>query len=463
MKFFGIHKSTLSLFFLVILGACQKEEIIIPPPTENLLTENYDSEVPLKWFYFFEEIDRYAPGYRPPASARATAYIGLAGYEAAVHGMPQYQSLSNHFSGLVLPTPDIGFRYHWPAAVNAAYNAIFRKFYPHIRVEQKIEISNIYLTLQNKFIQEQGEQVVMRSAAFGEAVANAIFDWSAKDIVGHDAYLNPRPLDYVPPVGQGLWRPTPPDFTPALFPYWGNVRPFAMRQNDLIARPPLPWSEDPNSQFYVQAKEVEVWTNRVKTGGDFEGRWISEFWSDDVADLTFTPPGRWFAIANQVLDANQNSLDFSVVLYAQLGMALSDAAVGIWKSKFHYNLERPIDYIRRNFDPNWTTHLNNPLRGFFGKNPEFPAYPSGHSGFGGAAAYILAEFFGNNYEMTDNCHINRTEFIGNPRTFAKFTDMAVENAYSRIPLGVHYRMDCDEGLRMGYLAGQRVVQLPWKK
>jgi hypothetical protein len=40
--------------------------------------------------------------------------------------------------------------------------------------------------------------------------------------------------------------------------------------------------------------------------------------------------------------------------------------------------------------------------------------------------------------------------------------MAVENAYARIPIGVHFRMDCDEGLRMGLLAGQRVLELNWK-
>lgn len=28
--------------------------------------------------------------------------------------------------------------------------------------------------------------------------------------------------------------------------------------------------------------------------------------------------------------------------------------------------------------------------------------------------------------------------------------MARENAFSRIPLGVHIRMDCAEGLRLGY-------------
>ena len=66
-------------------------------------------------------------------------------------------------------------------------------------------------------------------------------------------------------------------------------------------------------------------------------------------------------------------------------------------------------------------------------------------------------------KFTDFCHQGRTEFRGTPRSFNSFIDMSVEDAYSRIPLGVHFRMDCDEGLRLGYLAGQRVLELPWKK
>ena len=37
--------------------------------------------------------------------------------------------------------------------------------------------------------------------------------------------------------------------------------------------------------------------------------------------------------------------------------------------------------------------------------------------------------------------------------------MAAENAYSRIPLGVHIRMDCDEGLRLGYEISDAVNDL----
>jgi hypothetical protein len=71
--------------------------------------------------------------------------------------------------------------------------------------------------------------------------------------------------------------------------------------------------------------------------------------------------------------------------------------------------------------------------------------------------------FGTNYALTDRCHENRVDFNGKPRSFNSFYEMAEENALSRIPLGVHWRMDCEEGLRLGYLCGRRVNALPFKK
>lgn len=65
--------------------------------------------------------------------------------------------------------------------------------------------------------------------------------------------------------------------------------------------------------------------------------------------------------------------------------------------------------------------------------------------------------------MTDRCHEGRTEFNGTPRTFDTFFDMAEENGLSRIYLGVHFRMDSDAGLDLGYEIGEKVVQLPWKR
>ena len=65
--------------------------------------------------------------------------------------------------------------------------------------------------------------------------------------------------------------------------------------------------------------------------------------------------------------------------------------------------------------------------------------------------------------MTDNCHKDRTDFIGTPRTFSSFYEMAAENAYSRLPIGVHFRMDAEAATDLGYKIGRKVNDLPWKK
>ena len=82
---------------------------------------------------------------------------------------------------------------------------------------------------------------------------------------------------------------------------------------------------------------------------------------------------------------------------------------------------------------------------------------------GAAGAEALGYIFGYNYSMTDNCHKNRSEFVGIPRSFSSFYEMGLENAWSRVPLGVHYRMDAEEGVRYGTEIGRAVNRLPWKK
>jgi membrane-associated phospholipid phosphatase len=148
---------------------------------------------------------------------------------------------------------------------------------------------------------------------------------------------------------------------------------------------------------------------------------------------------------------------------ALVGLASSDAGVGCWYSKYYYNVERPETYIKRVIDPTWEPALENPLTGDKGISPSFPAYPSGHSTMGAAGGEALSHIFGYSYGMTDNCHKYQNLFEGTPRTFSSFNEMADENAWSRVPLGVHYRMDCEEGVRFGREIARSVIRLPWKK
>lgn len=448
-----------SVMLAVFFTACGPKDDILTPPTN--LTSGYDSDVLFQWNELLLDIDRHAPGYRPPAASRAFAYIGLAAYEAAVPGMPDNNSFETFFLGLNLPEADLKKEYIWPVCVNAAYATMLKKLYPHIGEAYLFEILNLEKNIEDEYTTTVvGDESLERSKLFGESIANAIYGWSTTDDVGHEAYLNTNSASYSPPTGTGLWEPTGPDFTPALFPYWGQVRRFAVKDGDMLGAPPIPYDESPTSLFYQQAKEVKSTVDNLS----YDNKWIAEFWSDDIAGLTFEPAARWIAIANQIVAAEKPSLDRGVELYAKLGMSMCDAAIIVWNTKYHYNVERPVSYIHRVLlDEEWKPVLDNPITGEEGITPPFPAYPSGHSGFGGAAAPILAETFGSNYTMTDRCHEDRSEFIGTPRLFESFFDMAEENAYSRIPLGVHFRMDCDEGLRLGYLAAKRVQEMPWKK
>ena len=302
-----------------------------PNPTTAIQASDIDGQVVRDWNKLFLEIDRYAPGFRPPAASRLLAYVGLASYESAVPGMPEYRSLKTNYSGLVIPTAPTS-EIHWGLAVNASYAFMFRQFYSQVNQTYLDKIT----ALENRYIDEYSSglssDIVTNSQNWGKSVATAVYNWSETDVAGDKANLNPRPSTYVPPTtgpnGEKLWQPTPPDYTRALFPYWGDVRPFAMTQSDLIAKPPLTWSENPESKFYNQAKETKVWVDNAS----YEDVWIAEFWSDDIFELTFEPAARLISIANQLSTEDQFTLDKNVHLYASLGMSLCDAGIAIWKS-----------------------------------------------------------------------------------------------------------------------------------
>ena len=440
----------------------------------------YDNQVFLKWNNLFLEIERYAPGFRPCPAPSAMAYMGLSAYESVVQGMPRYNSLRGLFPDLKLPTAIPNAEYFHPASVNASYYYMMRYYFDYLasqRPAEFVKIEKAYKDFRRTYINRVPPTILARSEAFGKAIAKAICEWEARDIVMHNAYLNPAPSNYVPPVGPGLWQPAPPSFNKAIFPYTGNSRYFALKGAEQLAVRPLPYSENPNSELFKQAEEVFNRTNAVNQGlpRSKEDRWVAEFWSDDLINLTFSPPSRLLSITNQTVIREKFNLAECAELYAKLGLALSDAGAATWKSKYYYNIERPISYIRRvlkNKYPkttDWLTALNNPLTGEKGLTPAFPAYPSGHSAFGGAGGKILSSIFEftprnkGTYTFTDLSHLGRTEFVSTPRSYTSFKQMADENAFSRIPLGVHFKMDCTEGLRLGELAAKRVIELPWKK
>ena len=419
---------------------------------------NIDNQVAVRWTSLLLQLERYATGMRPNASARALAYINLAAYETAVPGMTDYISNDDRLQGFRIRNnqqPDV---INFEIALNATYAKVLDHFLLNIPNNLRAQIGTLENSMENTLSQGFSDRVVEDSKEWGEYVANQVIEYSQSDDEAEKQILQPQPTSYEPPTGDGFWTYSA-EPERALFPYWESVRTFVINPDETTTVDPIEYSEDPNSPYFAEMMEVYTENNSAKANDD-EQLWIAEFWSDDVEGIMFSPPARQIAIASQLVEQNDLDLEQTLALMVKLSFSLNDAAVATWKYKYEHMVMRPNVFIHEFIDPDYQTNL---FRLVFWPNPSFPGYPSGHSCFASAAAGVFIDFFGNSINFTDRSHEGRTEFRGTPRSFSSFTDMAEENGYSRIPLGVHIRMDCTEGLRLGYEISDAVNQLDLKR
>lgn len=456
---FHLYAWTIASLFVVIAACSDIEEHYEVLPT-TLAPTLESNTITWEWTELYLDIERDLKGFRPAPTCRAMAYIQMGGFETVVPGMEKYRSLSNELNGYHPPVLKYATdKINWPIALNAYYARVHRFFLFGANNDQIFQINSLEAQQHELLSRGVAEGIVETSVKWGQDVADAIMAYSETDKEGAYQARTPNASDYFPPVGDGLWVPTLPDLNKPMFPHWGRVRTFAANISDLISIPPVyKYSTDPASNYYKDNYEVyDKVTNMTN-----ENHWVAEFWSDDLTGMTFSPPARIFAIANQVMAHEKWNLEETLHMYAILGIAINDAAVAAWKSKYIYNTERPETYIRKYIDPDFKPILGEAI-GNPGLTPAFPGYPSGHSTFAGVSERIFEHFFGKNYQFTDHCHYGRTEFDGAPRTYTSWKQMAEENAYSRIPLGVHIRMDCFEGLRLGNVMAIRALALDLQK
>lgn len=441
MKIVCLRPRIIYLMFIFSLFACKREDIPAPALNElatlSVAAAN-DAAVPVSWYQLQLKLIRETSGFTPPVAARALAYTGVTLYEA-VHSS---SSLKGQLNGLnYVPAPERGKQYNRAIAANSAMAAITKNLYPNASTANLALISQLETDNQAAYADSCAPEVITRSVNYGRQVAAAIYQWSTSD-GGKDGYANTFPPDYVPPVGPGLWVPTPPLFQPAMLPYWGNNRPIIkpVTPDRAGIRPPV-YSTDTTSAFYREAFYV------YRTGITLtpEQNLIARYWADGGG--TFTPPGHLIAITAQLVSERHLSLSVAARLFAQVGIGLNDAGILCWKYKYKYNVLRPVTYIRAHIDSSWT-----PLIG----TPPFPSYTSGHATFTGAAGRILAAYFGDSFSFTDNQKV--PEGFA-PRSFSGFEQMVEEASVSRVYGGIHYPVDSEVGKRTGEDIAERVLSL----
>ncbi|WP_179218123.1 vanadium-dependent haloperoxidase [Dokdonia pacifica] len=432
---------------VVLLQSCANDDdaqdttVVDTPVVTNATTQLITD-----WNDLWLDLDRYTDAMRPNSTARALAYIHLAGYETAVADMDGYTSNEDRLQGFTINENQREDNVDVDLALNTCYALVFDHFMFSVSNNEKAAIAILQESMASELSTDLSESEIENSIEWGTYVAERVIAYSQSDTDAETQILDPNPASYIAPVGDGLWIAA--EGESAWFPYWNSVRTFVISPDETTSIPPAyDYSTDTTSEYYIAMEEVNDIAT-VAREEDNEDLWIAEFWSDDVESLMMSPPGRQFSIANQLIAQEDLEYAQTLELLLRLGFAINDAAVSAWDDKYTYDTQRPSTYIRANmnadFDTNLSLFIDSP-------NPAFPSYPSGHATFAGVSAGVFAQFFGGDaIGFTDRSHDGRVEFNGNPRTYSSFSEMAQENAYSRVPLGVHVQIDSDEGIRLGY-------------
>ncbi|WP_299601910.1 vanadium-dependent haloperoxidase [uncultured Aquimarina sp.] len=440
----------IAINILLFQSCATDDDAIFDDPDTDIDLTNETANLIVEWSNLWVTIDQYTQSMRPNTITRALAYIHLTGYETAVPFMDDYTSNEDRFNNLNINLNALEDDVDIDLALNTAYALVIDHFMFSLESGVRQRISSFQEEKEAELTEGLSASEIENSENWGRHVAQRVISYSQTDQEGEEQAANPTPSDYIAPVGVGLWAAN--ENEDAWFPYWREVRTFAISPEETSSEDfstVLQYSRNESSEYYEQMHEVYEVATAAANGND-EDLWIAEFWADDVEGLMISPPGRQFSIANQLIEQYDLGYERTLELLLKLGFAVNDAAVSAWDDKYTYNIERPSNYILEYINEDFTTNLS---RFIEEANPAFPSYPSGHATFAGVGAGVFIGFFGtDNISFTDRTYEGFDyviEFNGTPRSFTSFTEMARENAYSRVPLGVHIEQDAIEGLRLG--------------
>ncbi|HEX8564344.1 MAG TPA: hypothetical protein VF648_01655 [Pyrinomonadaceae bacterium] len=431
----------------------------------------------------------------PTLSSRAIAIVHLAMYDAYAGivggaGFPRYLQVPSQ------PAPPAGIP---PAqARDAVAGAAYTTLVALYRTQKEFfdaQLNAFNFNLSPPITTPPTPPTPLVTAFdFGVAVGRALLALRENDMDGRDSgYMasNRRFRHRVDPDNPGQRFDSP-------F-YGAQTDGFAVKIRHGLAAPPTP--ADGTNDYLNALKEVRAKGIKPELMGTlpnplFNNRRTAEettigiYWAYDGANRLGTPPRLYNQIIRLVAMSVKNpgtgkinNEGDNARLFAFVNAALGDAGILAWEQKYCHDFWRPVVGIREhdesfgpgaenpddgtnniddNADPFWlpfgAPRTNLPMMKNF--TPNFPAYPSGHATFGAAAFHITRLFYGIPVgDRKADALFKALAFVSDelnggsqdnqgtvrPRHVRRFKgglwDMIIENAMSRIFLGVHWSFD----------------------
>jgi membrane-associated phospholipid phosphatase len=352
----------------------------------------------------------------PPVSSRAYGYVSVAMHDAAVasaYWKYRYRRKRPAGDPLISAPDEPSYPSSYAAIAGAGSRVLAYLFpeAPRVRLEAQAEdVADLRVAAGVNHPSD-----ARAGLALGRGVAERVIAHAKRD-------GSTRKWDGKRPRGRGYWDPPPGSLARPVEPLAGTWGTWVMKDGSQFRAPPPPKFGSP--KFLAEARELV----RIRENLTPQQKRIATFWAGGQG--TPLPAGVWDQVMLEYVRGKGLSVPEQTRVFALLNVAMADAGVASWDTKFTYWNPRPLNGVRdsgvdRDFKP-------------FLDTPFFPAYVSGHSTYSGAAEEVLAHLF--------------------PEDADLFRTKAREAGISRLYGGIHWRSDNTHGLRMGRKVGRLVVR-----
>jgi membrane-associated phospholipid phosphatase len=352
----------------------------------------------------------------PPYSSRAYAYVAVAIYDAAVsaaYWQRKYERESPSEDALFEPPAQASYPSEHAAIAGAASRVLAYLFpeQPAERLDQDAGEA-----ARSRVVAGVGYPSDVRAGLkLGRQVAERVIARAKTDGISLE-WDGDRP-----PHTPAYWDPPPGSAARPVEPMAGRWHTWVMRSGHQFRAPPPPPYGSPRFRKSVQ-RLIDVRDSLTP-----RQERLTRFWAG--AEGTSLPAGIWEGVIVNYLRDRDLAVARAARVFALASVAMADAGVAAWDTKYAYWYPRPANAIRElGVDPAWRPFISTPF---------FPAYVSGHATYSGAVAQVLSHLFP---EDADTWHRN-----------------ARQAAASRIWGGIHWPVDSSEGLIMGRMIGDLVV------